>query len=61
MNESESEIEIEYKGPNHPALDVYNNYKFDHDYDEGLPITEHREWVIGAIESNQVTIIKGNV
>ena len=46
--------------PDHPALDVYDNYSFDHKYDPELPITEHRERVLGTIESNQVTIIQGN-
>ena len=61
VDESENEVEIEYRGPGHPALDVYDNYKFDHVYDKDLPITEHQEWVIGTIESNQVTIIQGIV
>ena len=59
LNEIENEVEIEEKGHDHPALDVYDNYRFNHDYDTDLPITEHREWVIGTIESNQVTIIQG--
>eukprot|EP00795_Rhopilema_esculentum_P002873 gene2873-1110_t len=49
----------EVKGPDHPALDVYDNYQFDHEYDENLPITKNREWIIGTIEMNQVTIIEG--
>ena len=57
--ETENQVEIEYKGPDHPALNVYDNYNFEHEYDNELPITEHREWVIGTIESNQVTIIQG--
>ena len=62
MNDIENVIENdtrELKQPGHPALDVYENYSFAHTYDSTLPITEHREWVIGTIEMNQVTIIQG--
>ena len=58
MNELDGDVP-EPKGPDHPALDVYENYNFEHEYDPSLPITEHREGVIGMIEYNQVTIIKG--
>eukprot|EP00794_Sanderia_malayensis_P020227 gene20227-22203_t len=49
----------EPKPLDHPAFNVYDNYKFEHTYDPSLPITEHRDWVVGTIESNQVTIIQG--
>ena len=55
----ELEFEIEHKGHGHPALDIYDNYSFEHEYDKDLPITEHKEWVVGTIESNQVTIVQG--
>ena len=61
QDETENQVEIEYKGPDHPALNVYDNYNFEHEYDKELPITEHREWIIGTIESNQVTIIQGTL
>ncbi|KAL5008137.1 hypothetical protein ScPMuIL_013718 [Solemya velum] len=42
------------------ATDVYNNYPFGHQYDNGLPITKFQEEIIATVESNQVTVIQGS-
>ncbi|XP_054758320.2 ATP-dependent RNA helicase TDRD9-like isoform X1 [Lytechinus pictus] len=39
---------------------AYDNYNFDHTYNEELPITKHKDQVLNTIESNQVTIIQGS-
>nr|XP_022333202.1 putative ATP-dependent RNA helicase TDRD9 [Crassostrea virginica] len=41
------------------AMDVYKNYNFEHHSEGNLPIAEHKDEVIGTIESNQVTIVQG--
>ncbi|XP_062595523.1 ATP-dependent RNA helicase TDRD9-like [Saccostrea cucullata] len=41
------------------AMDVYQNYDFEHKYESSLPISVHKDEVIGTIESNQVTIVQG--
>lgn len=41
------------------AMDVYKNYDFEHHNEGSLPIAEHKDEVIGTIESNQVTIVQG--
>ncbi|XP_033096536.1 ATP-dependent RNA helicase TDRD9-like [Anneissia japonica] len=41
------------------ATQVYKNYKFEHEYNPNLPITQYQEAVISTIESNQVTVIEG--
>ncbi|XP_011664855.1 ATP-dependent RNA helicase TDRD9 isoform X2 [Strongylocentrotus purpuratus] len=42
------------------AVQAYDNYNFDHTYNEELPITKHKDQVLNTIESNQVTIIQGS-
>ncbi|XP_056021255.1 ATP-dependent RNA helicase TDRD9-like isoform X2 [Ostrea edulis] len=41
------------------ATDVYRNYNFEHSYENNLPIADHRDEVVGMIESNQVTVVQG--
>ncbi|XP_060080350.1 ATP-dependent RNA helicase TDRD9-like, partial [Ylistrum balloti] len=42
------------------AMDVYQNYQFQHSYDKKLPITRHQQQVISTIECNQVTVVQGS-
>lgn len=41
------------------STEVYDNYLFEHQYDETLPITDERQNVVQTIESNRVTVIQG--
>lgn len=41
------------------STEVYDNYVFEHGYDETLPITDERQHVVQTIESNRVTVIQG--
>ena len=41
------------------STEVYDNYSFEHQYDDTLPITDERQNVVQTIESNRVTIIQG--
>ncbi|CAK8683080.1 unnamed protein product [Clavelina lepadiformis] len=41
------------------CLEVYNNYDFEHQYDENLPIYSFHSEILGAITSYPVTIIQG--
>lgn len=43
----------------HIATEIYDNYSFDHEYDNTLPITDERQRVVQTIESNRVTVIQG--
>lgn len=43
----------------HIATEIYDNYCFEHSYDNTLPITDERQRVVQTIESNRVTIIQG--
>lgn len=41
------------------STEVYDNYVFEHQYDQTLPITDERQNVVQTIESNRVTVIQG--
>ena len=41
------------------STEVYDNYFFEHQYDNTLPITDERQNVVQTIESNRVTVIQG--
>jgi len=41
------------------STEVYDNYSFEHKYDNTLPITDERQHVVQTIESNRVTVIQG--
>lgn len=43
------------------SIEIYDNYKFDHVYDNSLPITLEQERVLQTIETNRVTVVQGKI
>ena len=43
------------------SIEIYDNYRFDHVYDNSLPITLEQERVVQTIETNRVTVVQGKV
>ncbi|XP_071832619.1 ATP-dependent RNA helicase TDRD9-like [Apostichopus japonicus] len=62
--ESSSDLASLHIGPDGPtppeiAVLAYQNYNFEHEYSQSLPITAHHDQIVNMIECNRVTIIQG--
>lgn len=55
----EPESEVIYPKDQNIGIEVYDNFSFDHKYDNTLPITDSRELIVQTIDANRATVIQG--
>lgn len=56
----EPESEVIYPKDQNIGIEVYDNFSFDHKYDNTLPITDSRELIVQTIDANRATVIQGS-